>query len=196
MKGQQAITIALALGFLTAYSAAARSVDAPDRTRRPLVGVAEFRTVGEIGVSDAGAALAELLVAQLDPGRYQLVERSNLSAILNEHDLTIAEVVHNPAVLRGSKLKGVRYLILGSVVKLGDLFVSVRMVDATTGRIVRTAETTARNVRGLRGSLTRLAAALNVTLAQQAARVCSARELVSRRRRALQVLQQMAAAAD
>ena len=49
------------------------------------------------------------LLQEFGQGRYKLVERSQLAAIHKEHDLTIAQVVANPALLRGRKLKGLRY---------------------------------------------------------------------------------------
>ena len=132
----------------------ARCIDATTRHR---IAVADFSITADVGISDAGKAVAELLLARLQPERYQLVERSHLAAILKEQDLTMADVVSNPALLRGRKLEGVRYLVLGSVVRLGNLAISARLVDVGSGDIVQTAEVSAEDARGLQAALGELA---------------------------------------
>jgi formylglycine-generating enzyme required for sulfatase activity len=91
--------------------------------------------------------------------RYQLVERSQLTALLKEIDLTIALVRDNPEKVYG-KLKGVRFIVLGSVNKLGSIAISARLVNVATGDIVQTAEVLARDAQGLEDALGELAKVL------------------------------------
>lgn len=134
-----------------------------DRTTRHRIAVADFSVTGNVGIQDAGKAVGELLLSRFNPERYQLVERSHLAAILAEHDLTMAQIVSNPALLRGKPLAGVRYIALGSVVRLGNLAISARLVDVASGDIVQTAEVNAEDARGLQNALGQLAKILQMT---------------------------------
>jgi formylglycine-generating enzyme required for sulfatase activity/tetratricopeptide (TPR) repeat protein len=131
-----------------------------EKTTPQRIAVADFSVTGDVGIADAGKAVAELLLPKIAAGRYQLVERSHLVKILEEHDLSMADVVENPALLHGKKLQGVRYLVLGSVVKLGNLAISARIVDVTTGDVLQTAEVNAEDARGLQSALGDLASIL------------------------------------
>lgn len=133
---------------------------------KPRVAIIDFVERGEVGIKDAGQTVPEMLMARLGPARFQLVERSQLSAILAEQDLTIALVRDNPQRVYG-KLKGVNYLILGSVNRLGNIFVSARLVDVATGDVVQTAEVSADDAKGLQDALGRLAIVLQMNEAEK-----------------------------
>ena len=102
--------------------------DAIDRTMRHPIAVADFRVLAPDIDRSAGQALAERLLSRFQ-ARYQVIERAQLATYLNEVDLTMADIVHNPALLKGKKLRGVRYLVMGSINRFGDLAVSARVVD-------------------------------------------------------------------
>jgi curli biogenesis system outer membrane secretion channel CsgG len=133
------------------------------------IAVADFTTTGSVDIPDAGAVVAQLLINEIDPERFQLVERTHLASILAEHDLTMAAIVENPLVLKNRMLAGVRYLVTGSVVKLGYLSVSARLVDVSTGAIIQTAQVDAEDARGLQGAIGNLAASLQMTSAERKA---------------------------
>ncbi|NLW85679.1 MAG: SUMF1/EgtB/PvdO family nonheme iron enzyme [Planctomycetes bacterium] len=145
-----------------------------DRTTRHRIAVADFSVTGDVGIADAGKAVGELLLSRFGADRYQLVERSHLAAILAEHDLTMAEIVSNPARLRGKNLAGVRYIALGSVVRLGNIAISARVVDVTSGDIIQTAEVSAEDARGLQNALAELARILQMTPEEKKAYLDSA----------------------
>ena len=131
------------------------------KKEKPRLAVVDFKVLGDVGIKDAGPAVAELLLARFDTEKYQLVERAHLVKILEEHKLTMADIVSNPALVRGRELKGVRYLVVGSVVKFGDLNISARVVDVTSGHIGRKAEVSAADARGLKKWLRELARVLS-----------------------------------
>jgi len=126
--------------------------------------VADFKVIGDVGIPQAGQSVAELLLPKFGD-RFQVVERTQLEAILKEVDLTMAQVVENPALLRGKKISGVRYLVIGSVNKLGNLAISARLVDIVTnpGDHIQTAEVSAEDARGLQNVLGELAKILQMT---------------------------------
>ena len=137
----------------TAYTGSAASSQATSRPDSPRVAVADFVVTGDVGISEAGKAVSELLLTEIDKSRFQLVERSLLVAILKETDLSIANLTEDPSLLRGKNLKGVRYLVVGSVVKLGSLSISARLVDVKTGEIVESGKVSAKDAQGLQDAL-------------------------------------------
>jgi len=142
--------------------------EAIERNTKPRLAVAELSVTGDVGIPDAGKSVAELLLARFDPQQFQLVERTQLAAILKEHDLALADITENPAILRVKKLKGVRYLVVGSVTRLGNLSVSARLVDVVTADVVQTAEVSAEDARGLQEALGELAYMLQLSPEQKA----------------------------
>lgn len=143
--------------------------EAIDKTTRPRIAVADFTTSGAIGLADAGKSVSELLLSRFEPTRFQLVERSHLADILNEQDLTISQLADNPTVLKNKKIKGVRYIVMGTVVKMGNLAVSARLVDAVTAEIVQTAQIEADDPVAMQNALAELAAMLQMTPAEKQA---------------------------
>ena len=135
-----------------------------DRTTRQRIAVVDFKVIGDVGINQAGQAVAEQLLPKFGE-RFQVVERSQLEAILKEHDLTMAQIVDNPAILAGKKIEGVRYLVLGSVSKLGNISISARLVDIVRnpGDHVQNAEVSAEDARGLQNALGELAKMLQMT---------------------------------
>ena len=144
---------AVALLFSAAGAQDAATASAP---AKPRVAVADFSITGDVGISEAGKAVSELLIAELGTSSFQIVERSQLTAVLEEHKLSMTEVVSNPALL-AKHLRGVSHLITGSVLKLGGLSISARLVDVKTGDIVRTAKVSAPDAQGLEAALGELA---------------------------------------
>jgi hypothetical protein len=140
-----------------------------DMTAKPRLAVADFAVFGDVGLVDASSWAAQLLLSRFDPARYRLVERATLGQSLGEADLDAVQVVRDPAVLKGKQLKGLRYLVLGSVSNAGKLFFSARKVDARTGEIVQTAEVSCDNLLGAPDAMKELAAMLEMTADQKQA---------------------------
>jgi len=128
----------------------------------PAVAVAEFEVIGEVNATNPGRAVAELITARFDRRRYRLVERAALRAVLDEHDLTIAGIVANPLALKGRELRGVQYVLVGSIVRFGDLTITARLVDVGTGEVIRVAEWRGSNLYSLRQGLDMLAVRLGI----------------------------------
>ena len=129
---------------------------------KPRLAIVDFCIKGDVGIKDAGEVVSERLLMQMGQDHYQLVERSQLAALLKEIDLTIALVRDNPEKVYG-KLKGIRFIVLGSVNKLGSIAISARLVNVATGDIVQTAEVLARDAQGLEDALGELAKVLLMT---------------------------------
>ncbi|MDD4891728.1 MAG: CsgG/HfaB family protein, partial [Phycisphaerae bacterium] len=158
---------------VTSFQAALREEDDPETrdlmaqasamTGKPRLGVTTFAVSGDVGITEAGKSVPELLLSRFDPKRFQLIERTRLASLLQEQDLSVSQITENPTILRVKKLLAVRYLVVGAVVRIDTLVVSGRLVDAATGEVIQTAEITARDANGLQAGLAELALMLQMT---------------------------------
>ncbi len=165
MRAVMIATIVLMLAAAGQAAAPKKPASAP--AEKPTVAVIDFVVKGEVDIKGAGEAAAELLVANLGDQHYQLIERSQLAALLKEADLTLAFVQDNPEKVYG-RLKGVQYLAMGSVTRLGDLTITARLVEVATGKIIQTAAVSAEDARGLKDAIGELAAVLQMTSEEKA----------------------------
>ncbi|SHK37676.1 Curli production assembly/transport component CsgG [Selenomonas ruminantium] len=113
----------------------------------------------ELSLEDAGMVSEFVIEALLDTGRFNLIERSELLAITEEHKLNMSGLVDQSTAVAVGRLAGVKYLIAGSVTglsakKSGMSYensqagsvggkkntvianVTLRMIDVETGQIV------------------------------------------------------------
>jgi tetratricopeptide (TPR) repeat protein len=159
--------------------------EALDKTSNPRLAVVEFKVLGEVGGTEVGKSLAELLVAKFGQDRFQLIERMQIATLLLEKDLAIAEIVDNPKLVRSKGFQGVRYLVLGTVSRVGNLTISARLVDVATGDVVQTADSCADDLLGLQQTLEELALVLQMTPEEKKAHLEKKREeLLAKARRA------------
>lgn len=113
----------------------------------------------ELSLEDAGMVSEFVIEALLDAGRFNVIERSELLAITEEHKLNMSGLVDPSTAVEVGRLAGVKYLIAGSVTGLSSkksgmsyensqvgsvggnkntviANVTLRMIDVETGRIV------------------------------------------------------------
>jgi curli biogenesis system outer membrane secretion channel CsgG len=127
----------------------------------------EFGTVGYHwwGDADIGKGMADQVVEELvNSGAFKVVERKNLDTVLAEQDFSASNRA-DPSAAKKSKIgkvKGVRYIIAGSITKFGgeeksfgggglvkgklgglglkkaktEVNLSARLIDTTTGDVV------------------------------------------------------------
>ena len=123
--------------------------------RRDTLGVAEFEALGELGMPAAGQIIAEELLPTFK-ARFGLVERGQVAKVVQELNL-VAGFQNNPDQQRElGKLARVRFLVLGSVRRVGAFTVQARLVDSTTGLIVQTGKISAPTFEELLPRLTEL----------------------------------------
>lgn len=163
------ISVVRLIAGLSLFVAAATSA-----SDRPALGVAEFKNETSAGwwYSDVGRDLAGMLTNELaSTGKFRVVERSKLPAVLDEQDLAAAGRISKSTGAKIGKLTGARYLVFATVtafdtksrgmgggvsfrgINVGGkkedayLAVDLRVVDTTTGEIEF-----ARTVEGRAGS--------------------------------------------
>lgn len=107
----------------------------------PRVAVLDFSSfmMGEGGASvNLGKAISAMLVTEFS-GRegLQVVERQEINALLDEHDLGQSGRLNEEQAIRVGQLLGVQYILLGQATSIVDqLRMDIRAVDVETSEIV------------------------------------------------------------
>jgi tetratricopeptide (TPR) repeat protein len=139
------------------------------QNRRDRLGVADFEVRGEVGIPAAGRLVADELLPAFKP-RFDLVERGQLGAVLNELKLEASDLAANETGRReAGRLAKMRFLVVGSVTRLGGLTVNARLVDVRTGLIVQTGRVVAATPEELPQRLPQLARMLTLSDEQKLA---------------------------
>ncbi|MHB8845916.1 MAG: FlgO family outer membrane protein [Nitrospirota bacterium] len=92
-------------------------------------------------INSAGAVIAEVLINELfRTGRYEIVDRKHLSAVLEQHRLNMTGLVDESTARKVGKLLGVDFIVTGTVIDFGtSLNVNARTIAIETGAISATA---------------------------------------------------------
>lgn len=106
----------------------------------PTLAIFSFNSNPVLSRAKIGYAIAELLTHKfVESGRFRVVERAQLGAILEEQRLSLTGAIDVQSAAAIGKLAGARVLLLGSVERLGDSYqVNARLVDAESGEVVAT----------------------------------------------------------
>ena len=131
--------------------------------RRDRLAVADFEVIGDVGIPLAGRTIAEEILPHFT-SRYDLVERSQVGAILQDINVNPAELHNNEkGRTEFARLAKARYFVVGSVSKLYGVAVNARLVDAQSGLVVQTAKVVAATPEELSSKLPLLARILQMT---------------------------------
>jgi len=130
---------------------------AADKSSKPRLAVLEFKNKADNQWWYHGGAEAaqDVFVTELvKSGKYRVVEREQLAALMQEKNLSLSGDVDPSTAVRIGKLLGVNYLLTGSVTEYGNTDVSgggfgvsagkrkfvaamnARLIDTSTGEIV------------------------------------------------------------
>ncbi len=113
------------------------------------VAVVEFDVKGDLGIKDAGAIVAEWMISSIGKtGKFDLKERVLLKKVLEEQKLVLSGIMDNKeTVTKIGKLYGIKGIIAGGVLRWGNtISVTARLIDTTTGSIIRTCDLKTSNV--------------------------------------------------
>jgi curli biogenesis system outer membrane secretion channel CsgG len=116
MKRAVSITVAAAL-FAVAFVPALRAA-----SDKPRVAVLEFKNKADNQwwYSGGGAAAQDVFVTELvKSGKFRVVEREQLAALMEEKGLTLSGDVDPKTAIKVGKLLGVNYLLTGAVTEYG-----------------------------------------------------------------------------
>jgi tetratricopeptide (TPR) repeat protein len=139
------------------------------QNRRDSLSIANFDVRGEVGIPDADRVLADELLPRFK-GKFDLVERAQIAKVLDELKLEAGRLGDNDQDQREvGRIAKVRYLVLGSVTRVGGISVNARLVDVKTGLIVQAAKISAGSPEELLAQLPKLAELLLMTDEQRLA---------------------------
>jgi hypothetical protein len=129
----------------------------PPTSKKPTLAVVDFEVIGDVGIPDGGKAVAELLLPYF-AAKYELIERRQLARLLEENDLALTDFVGAKSLsTKALRVRPIEFLITGSVVRMGDLVVTARIIAWEQGRVLNPVSVTASDARELRERLADLA---------------------------------------
>jgi TolB-like protein len=121
---------------MAATSTAAENT--PIATSKARLAVIPFLTISLPPVEkNAGAILADALLAEVDSHAYQLCERPQVRMLLAEKQFQEADLVEDIGKAdKFGKLAGIRYLVVGNLRRFGNVYhLTARVVDCHTAKI-------------------------------------------------------------
>jgi curli biogenesis system outer membrane secretion channel CsgG len=110
------------VGALIAAAIAPNLVSAADKSTKPRIAVIEFKNKADNQWWFHGGAEAaqDVFVTELvKSGKFRVVEREQLEALMQEKGLTLSGDVDPKSAIKVGKLLGVNYLLTGSVTEYG-----------------------------------------------------------------------------
>ena len=110
------------VGALVAAAIAPNLVSAADKSTKPRIAVIEFKNKADNQWWYHGGAEAsqDVFVTELvKSGKFRVVEREQLAALMQEKGLTLSGDVDPSTAVKVGKLLGVNYLLTGSVTEYG-----------------------------------------------------------------------------
>jgi curli biogenesis system outer membrane secretion channel CsgG len=149
-------SLAICGALLLAVLAAPGLIQAAGKAEKPRIAVLEFKNKADNQWWYHGGATAaqDVFVTELvKSGKFRVVEREQLEALMQEKGLTLSGDVDPKTAVRVGKLLGVNYLLTGAVTEYGNTDVSgggggvfagkrkfvaalnARIIDTSTGEI-------------------------------------------------------------
>lgn len=133
MKNLMFILIAAIMGFTPE-----RSLSAQDK--KPLVAVLDLQVTGGILKSEALALSDRLRSEMQNLKKFDLIERSQMDALLKEQEFSMSEFSEDAAAKAG-KLLSAEQVVVGTIGKVGRTYtVDVRLIDVTSGKVVNSSQ--------------------------------------------------------
>lgn len=157
---KKASIAAIALIYLAAAGFA--QAQAKPKPKGPIrVAVAEFQIKGEAAFKDAGRIIPEWLIGSLAKiPDFDVVERVLLDKVLEEQGLALSGLVGEGGAKAGA-LAGADAIVAGSVIAWsGSLSVTARLIDATSGEVIRAATLQGADAKSLPSEMDKVARVL------------------------------------
>lgn len=116
----------------------ARMAEVITKSGKKTVAVVDFTDL-QGNVTELGRFLAEEFSVGLasDAKDFEVIDRTNLRAILQEHKLASTGVIDTQTARRLGEIAGVQALVTGNITPFGDsVRLSVKVLDAATARVI------------------------------------------------------------
>src|SRR6185436_11053051 len=115
------VSLALCAALLCVLAVSMAS--AADKSNKPRIAVIEFKNKADNQwwYHGGAEAMQDVFVTELvKSGKYRVVEREQLQALMQEKNLTLSGDVDPATAVRIGKLLGVNYLLAGAVTEYGN----------------------------------------------------------------------------
>lgn len=107
---------------------------------KPLVAVLDLQVTGGILKSEALALSDRLRSEMQSQKKFDLIERSQMDALLKEQEFSMSEFSEDAAAKAG-KLLSAEQVVVGTIGKVGRTYtVDVRLIDVTSGKVVNSSQ--------------------------------------------------------
>ena len=137
------------------------STDTASGKAKLKVATVKFEVQGKIDIPDAGAIVANWLTAALvQTDKFDVKERLSLDQVLSEQAMSQTGLIDPKTAAKVGSTYGVEAIVTGSVVRLDErlpIYISVRMIDTTTGTILKYIQGKAQSLGDLERTVFRLA---------------------------------------
>ncbi len=115
-----------------------RPLSAQDK--KPLVAVLDLQVTGGILKSEALALSDRLRSEMQNLKKFDLIERSQMDALLKEQEFSMSEFSEDAAAKAG-KLLSAEQVVVGTIGKVGRTYtVDVRLIDVTSGKVINSSQ--------------------------------------------------------
>jgi TolB-like protein len=103
---------------------------------RAFIAVLDLEIKGGVTKDESSLLSDQLREVLFHTERYRVVDRKNMENILEEQGFQLSDCSSEECAVKIGKVLGVEKMVLGSIGKLGDIYViSVQLVDVETGEI-------------------------------------------------------------
>jgi len=90
-----------------------------------------------ISQPEVRALTNRLSIELFNTGRFSILERSQMDAILKEQGFQLSGCTSSECAIQAGQLLNVEQMVIGSISKIGEMFsVEVRLIDVETGKII------------------------------------------------------------
>ena len=121
--------------------------------------VVEFTERGDLGITDAGAIIAEWITTSLNKtDAFEVYERLSLNTLMQEHQLGGTGMMDEETIAQIGRIRGVQAIVTGSVIKFGDIVsVTAKVIDVETAKIISSADIKVNDINSISSEIDRLA---------------------------------------
>ncbi|KAB2880844.1 LPXTG cell wall anchor domain-containing protein [bacterium] len=110
------------------------------KDNKPVVAVLDLQVSGGILKSEAAALSDRLRSEMQELKKFDLIERSQMDALLKEQDFSISELSESNAAKAG-KLLSAEQVAIGTIGKVGRTYtVDVRLIEVETGKVINSSK--------------------------------------------------------
>lgn len=139
-----------------------------EKEKKDRIAILPFESRGMVGFDNAGNFVADYLI-ECFKDRFDVTERTQLKKVLDESDFQLSDLVKSEENQKKiSKVLDVKYLVLGSIDNIGEISVSLRMVEVQTAKVFKSGSISFKELNEFKSKLAELTKKLFMPEAEKA----------------------------